>query len=379
MPKGCIELAASLLLVAPLAAQSPAIRALTTPERFAEPFEAVLSLRELPNGKVLLVDDGPKLLYLVDFRNGQHTPIGRRGRGPGEYQFPTELVPYLGDTTLLVDRMSRRLLPISADGKPGRVVSLPESAADFTSVRGADLRGGVFLQAELYGVSGQGEDVFQAPDSAAILRWDRSSDRIDTIARIKLPSTSTKVRSTGSGLAVSMLRQPYAGQDEWAVTLDGRVGVVRLTDYHVDWAGDRPAKGAPVIYQPVRVGPAEQAAFMAPIKERRGRSAVANDANSPPQGRRPPAPTVEDFDWPEVKPPFVPRNLFAAPEGVLWVLRSAPASDSVSVYDLFNASGNLSARIALPKGRRLVGLGKGVAYATRTDEDGLQWLERYKR
>ena len=125
--------------------------------------------------------------------------------------------------------------------------------------------------------------------------------------------------------------------------------------------------------------PAEKEAFMARSRDTRNRFSVttggAGRANAPQPRQR----TEEDFDWPDVKPPFVPRTVYAAPEGDLWVQRSTPARDSVPVYDVFNASGNLAARIALPKGRRLVGLGKGVAYATRTDDDGLQWLERYKR
>jgi hypothetical protein len=35
--------------------------------------------------------------------------------------------------------------------------------------------------------------------------------------------------------------------------------------------------------------------------------------------------------------------------------------------------------VVLPADTRLVGFGKGVAYLVRTDEDGLEWLGRYRR
>jgi hypothetical protein len=68
-----------------------------------------------------------------------------------------------------------------------------------------------------------------------------------------------------------------------------------------------------------------------------------------------------------------------APEGQLWLQRSNPTQDSTAVYDVFDTTGRQAAQVTLPRGRRLVGLGQGTLYATRTDADGLQWLERYRR
>lgn len=368
-------LMAALLLNAPLRAQDPPVRALTDGDSFRESFDLVHAVRELPGGKVLLVDHGPRLLYLLDFTSGTHRTIGGKGQGPGEYQFPTELVMAQGDTTLLLDRMTRRLLTVDPEGKVGPVVRLPEHSADVTLVRG-DRRGRLYLQAEVFSTTGKVEDDFQRPDSASIMRWDRGSNRLETVARIKLPETRKKVGTSGASRTLTLQAPPFAAQDDWGVTPDGRVGVVRFEPYQVEWWGERPMKGSPVRYTPVRVGAAEREEFMRPIRERKQRSAMGSSKRP---AAPPPAPTLDEFDWPEMKPAFVSRSSLVSPEGELWVLRSAPARDSVPVYDLFNASGNLTARVSLPKGRRLVGIGAGVAYAIRTDDDGLQWLERYQR
>jgi hypothetical protein len=364
----------------PLAAQAPVTRALTNPEEYAESFDLVGSFRELPNGKLLVVDNGPKALLLVDFQKGEHTQIGRNGQGPGEYQFPGALIPYLGDTTLLVDRASRRMLPITPDGKMGKVVTFPDAIQGFSDPRGADAKGRIFFQASPFNfTAGTNSGPLTMPDSSAIVRWDRATNKADTLGKVKLASTKINTSNTGTTRSMTIMQQPYSGQDEWSVTRDGRVGVVRIGDYHVDWMGDRPASGSPVKYTPVKVGAAEKNAFMANMKDTRGRFAVTSGGAGAANAPRPPEPKAEDFDWPEVKPPFMPRNIYTSPEGELWVQRSRAASDSTPVYDVFNPSGNLAARISLPKGRALVGLGTGTAYATRTDEDGLQWLERYKR
>jgi hypothetical protein len=371
--------ALTIALATPLLAQAPATRALANPEEYGESFDLLTSLRELPNGKLLVVDGGPKALLHVDFTAGTHTQIGRNGQGPGEYQFPGELIPFLGDSTILVDRASRRMIPVSMDGKMGKVIPYPEHVPGFSEVRGSDPKGRLYIQASAFNLGPGTRGSIDMPDSTTIVRWDRGS-KVDTIGRVRLPSTKVNQSGTSNQRSIMIMQQPYAGQDDWAVTRDGRVGIVRLTDYHVEWAGDRPAKGAPVKWDPVKVGAAEKEAFMARTRDTRGRFSVsvggASRATPPSQPREA---KEEDFNWPETKPPFVPRNVFTSPEGELWVQRSTAAKDSVPVYDVFNATGNLAARVSLPKGRRLVGLGNGTAYATRTDEDGLQWLERYKR
>lgn len=369
----------TVVLATPLLAQAPASRTLSNPEEYAESFDLVGTVRELPNGKLLLVDGGPKSLLLVDFKGGTQTQIGRNGQGPGEYQFPGELIPYLGDTTLLVDRMSRRLLPVTPDGKLGNVIPFPENLPGLSEVKGADGKGRLFFQASPFNFGPNSSGSMNMPDSSAVVRWDRGS-KVDTIGKVRLPPTKINTSGGSNSRSIMIMQQPYAGQDEWVVTREGRVGVVRIGDYHLDWLVERPAKGAPVKWDPVKVGPAEKEAFMARSRDTRGRFTVNSGGRS--GGAPPPQPRQmeeKDFDWPEVKPPFVPRNVYAAPEGEVWVQRSAPARDSTPVYDVFNASGNLASRVSLPKGRRLVGLGVGSAYAVRTDEDGLQWLEKYKR
>lgn len=370
----------TLLLASPLVAQAPITRKLLTrPEaEFAESFDQILSLRELPGGRVLVTDLGPRTVVLANFTSGTVTTVGRNGQGPGEYQQPGDLIPARGDTTLVVDRASRRFLLIRPDGTMGATVPFPEELLGFPEPRGMDSQGRVYFQSSAFG--GPGAETQELPESVAVVRWQRGSAQLDTIATVKIPSLKMQVTGSANARAVMMRPQPYAPQDEWRVANDGRVGVGRVGDYHVEWlGGGAPVVGPVVPYQPVKVNAADRDAFLSGMRNSRNRITVNVGGGGRDRDVTPPAVEEEDFDWPVAKPPFVGRASFMAPEGQLWLQRSNPTQDSTAVYDVFDTAGRQAAQVTLPRGRRLVGLGQGTLYATRTDADGLQWLERYRR
>ena len=84
------------------------------------------------------------------------------------------------------------------------------------------------------------------------------------------------------------------------------------------------------------------------------------------------------LEWPAAKPPFVENGVWVTPEGEMWVERSVPAG-SPRIMDVFDTAGVLKSQVVLPAGRRVTGFGPGVVYLRQADDDGLLWLERYKR
>jgi hypothetical protein len=71
-------------------------------------------------------------------------------------------------------------------------------------------------------------------------------------------------------------------------------------------------------------------------------------------------------------------GVFARPNGDVWVLRSRKAGDAIPVYDVFDTTGKMIARVAFPAKTRLVGFGNGTIYAARSDDDDLEYLQRYR-
>ncbi len=49
-----------------------------------------------------------------------------------------------------------------------------------------------------------------------------------------------------------------------------------------------------------------------------------------------------------------------------------------TLYDIFDGEGNKTGEVAFSPNSRIIGFGDGTAYVVRTDEFGLQWLERYR-
>lgn len=62
-----------------------------TPAELSEGFTEVTAIRELNDGRVLILDRGEGTLLLGDFRDGTIRQVGRRGCGPGEYEAPMQL------------------------------------------------------------------------------------------------------------------------------------------------------------------------------------------------------------------------------------------------------------------------------------------------
>jgi hypothetical protein len=104
-----------------------------------------------------------------------------------------------------------------------------------------------------------------------------------------------------------------------------------------------------------------------------------------PGGRNAPAPRVapqdaSEIEWPETLPPFSGNDAVQmTPEGQVWVQRVKSANDKTPSYDVFDGTGKLVGAVTLRPKSRVAGFGKGTVYVVRTDDDDLQYLERYRR
>ncbi len=92
-----------------------------------------------------------------------------------------------------------------------------------------------------------------------------------------------------------------------------------------------------------------------------------------------PRPDIDEVEFPDVMPPFGRSAVRVTGDGEVWVRRQQPSSASTVLYDVFDGDGELARRVAFTGRRSVVGFGDGVVYVTATDEDDLQWLERYPR
>ena len=332
-------------------------------------------VRELSNGKVLVSDPMERTVQLVDLAAGTSVKVGREGQGPGEYAFPGDLLPLAGDTTLLVDRMSRRFLTILPNGKTGESLAYPADLGVGVDARYVDGAGRIYFQGSAIPDRGRLEGNLALADSVPLFRWDRRS-RIDTVAFLKLPAMTLNTSGNASAGRVMVMRpQPFTPEDAWTVARDGRLAIARVSDFHIEWYSPAKQKtaGPANRFERLRVNEADKEA-----QRRAMRNPRVFVSGGPGGGRAAPPPVdLPEPEYPEFKPPFPSRSAWVAPDGNMWLLRSRLGGDPVPTLDVFDGRGTLVGKVTIPKDRRIVGFGANSVYMAKTDSDDLQWLERY--
>lgn len=373
-----------------LAAQQPTPLGRPVAE-FEEPFSRVSGLRELADGRVIVSDQRDKVVQLIDMARQTGRRIGREGSGPGEYAMPTALFAMPNDQTLLVDLLNRRFLMIRPDGTPGETMAPPSITPPAGGGGGpAAMIGGLVNPR---GVDGQGRLYFQdmgirsgqaSPDSVLILRWTPGQSGVDTAAWVKGPPTTMTTTPAGAGGGGGGMRFTmgtslvWAPQEAWAVAGNGRVARVQPDPYRVVWydASRRGTAGPTVPYTPIRVTDADKRAYL------------EQQAANPPTmivmggggGSSVQRPQMPEPTFAEIKPAFNGNTaVLASPDGDVWVLRTRSANDHTPVYDVFDSSGRLVRKVSLARGSRVVGFGRHSVYVVRTDEDDLEYLQRFAR
>ena len=407
----------SLLLLVPAfavtaAAQQVPTKTLARPAaEYAEPFSQLNSARELKDGRLIVSDLRDKTLQLIDLTAGRTTPIGREGSGPTEWGLPTRVLAMPGDSTYVVDLLNSRFLVVAPDGRAVKTFSPAAEEAMQTVTRGGaggDARGGAGGPIRMMGLGGgllgarwtdsRGRMYFtgmpiafgpdgqpQQVDSVPILRQSPGAASHDTVAYVKVAAGSASVSGGRNNMQFRIGGgRPFENGDDWTVFPDGRVAIARVTGYRVDIVqpNGQVVRGTPVRYTPVRVTEADKQQWRDAQRNRTMISMTADErgGGAPQRSVQTGASSGavdEPAEWPEVKSPFATGSVWAAPSGETWVVRSRAANDRVPVADVFDVRGRLVGRVVMPAGIRVVGLGARGVYAVRTDEDDLQYLQRY--
>jgi hypothetical protein len=354
---------------------------------YPEALGMVQTVRPLPDGRALVADPLGQVLVAIDMDAGTADTIGRRGAGPGEYDQPDAVFPLPGDSTLLVDLGNGRLSVLGPDLEHGSTMPLAfgdPQRGDMTFIlpRGTDQRGRLYFQG--MGIRMGGPGLVEFPDSAAIMRFDRPTNTIDTLGMILLRRREAFTTGTGPRQQVEVAEYALSPEDAWHVSPTGRVAAARTDGYYVEWIeddGSHPGPNVPYTGVPVRRADQDEWIndFYAMSMSLQVR--VVNNVRTTSFSRGGPGsddrPGPEGFEWPDTKPPFIANGLRVSPSGEAWVQRSIPAGSDV-VYDVFDADGNRTEQVIFLPERRVVGFAGEFLYVVRKDEFDLFWLERYR-
>jgi len=368
------------------AAPSAAAGSLGAPTAvFPDDFGTIQTVRELSDGRLLVADPLANALYEVDMEAGQRTVIGAEGSGPAEYRQPDAVWALPGDSTLLVDLGNGRLTVLDPDFRFGRTSPIamgeprPGSSLVVALPQGVDAQGRVYARGLFGGIGGA------LPDSGQIQRIDRGSAAVDTVASVKLQDR-TQTTSGGAGNRNVMIQPiPLSPEDAWGVASDGSVVVARSDDYHVDWIAPDGSvtRGPSAPYEVVAIGTAEKEEYVAAAGRTGGGIGISVSVDNGAmqmsfarggQGGGPRE--IDQYQWPDVKPPFYNGRIEIDPRGRAWVRRHVEAGEAAT-YDLFDRTGARVGTVTLPDDRSVVGFGEGAVYVVAYDEFDLNYLERY--
>jgi hypothetical protein len=351
---------------------------------------------------------------------------------------PATLLAYHGDSALFITPGALSMEVLSPSGAVARVMAMPPSSGGMPALIGSifgtpgfDARGRLVYFAPFRMIApprSPGGELprLEPPDSAFVVRFDFASRTLDTAATIRIPKTSMTVSRDDQGrFRLSMMAFPPRTVDDWAVTSDGALAVVRGQDYHVDWLSpDGTWMSTPRIpYAWERLSDEQKTALIdstaramqtlmdsLPARMQRATGGAAGPVTASGQAGRGAAgrsegpgaiiitaprgpggpggpgvpssttimPTVvkaDVADVPDYRPPFGQGAVRADRDGNLWI-RTNNWVDGRPVYDVVNRRGEIADRVQLPPFRTIAGFGPGVVYMGVQDSTGVTHLER---
>ena len=294
------------------------------------------------NGTVYVSDGEENKLWVFDARGRSVRGIGRRGQGPGEFQTPTGIA--IGPDNMLYVRDQNNVTRFAVDAQTGRLTRYESrfnggALNDWTSTLASrfDERGRLFYP-----------NFNQGGLTTRMGQWwifSPAGVRVDSISVPFIEGTPpawASVRPSGRMLR-GMNHVPFAGLPAWDATPRGTVVYTSGREYlirEVDRTG-RTIREITRDDSPLRIPAPERRDSLQALRARR--DSVSGVPRTQVVG-------VPEEVWalqlPQTYPPI--RNIFAAPDGLLWVRRWVPNGHARTVFDVFEADGRFKTVVDLP-------------------------------
>jgi hypothetical protein len=363
-------------------------------------FGAILGVRELSDGRVLVNDAGRRQLEIFDASLATPTVVfdSTAGASNSYGARPGQIVRYLADSTIISRGFGEPKLMLDPLGRVARAIALPDYndgvtpfPTPFVAPQAADPQGRLYTRGA---TSVRGENgVGVSADSVLILRADLDTRRVDAVGT----------------LHTSVLKN-RSDEDSWAVLSDGTLAFARGRDYHVDWVlpngTTKSTDKLPFDWRRLTDDEKQKLADSAKvvwdslmtIRNRRvntpARGEPGADGTTPGRGRSSggvdpsgQAGSIQRMisvplsEIPDYYPPIHRNAVTPDLDGNLWVLTTTTAQSQHGelVYDVLNPARGLYQRVRMPIGRSIAGFGRGgVVYLQSGDRATGFTLERVK-
>jgi len=205
-----------------------------------------------------------------------------------------------------------------------------------------------------------------------VIRTDSPSKQGDSLAIVNFRGVSPLPFPSRPGPG-----PPFTTHELWKAGSDGRVIILHAQPYRVTLVQpDRSViEGPPLPAEPVRVSKEHREQYM---DERLApRVGIYRFFGQTSYVYRPKRDEIEEPNFPEYLPAFLPNSLWIASDGMVWVQRTT-AFGASPAFDVIDRSGRLAMRVHLPVVTRLVGFGNEMVFLVRLTDQETEMLERYR-
>ena len=395
--------------------------------RSARAFHSISEVRALLNGDVFVLDALDARVTLLD--SGLDVVRVVASVNPAEpaanLAAVAGMLPWAGDTTVLVSADGPRLMLVDADGRIGRSVRTPSSVPPLCLVgnrsRAVPSRRAATVvcmappetsRRDSVAHLGVNVPLHNIADSVALVRVDLSSGGLDVVAHLRSPKTRDEfVANERCDYFITPLINPVPIVDDWAVTDSGSVVVVRsngtlewfdaregtLSSTHPEFAARSVSTQSRDYYAKSfrRVLADARRAATRPPAEAGSTRAAATCTLRPKSINMVRIDLAEDpvrlaaivspielplaflpvSELPDSVPGFESGDMRIDHSGLVWI-RLHTATDSTSVYEVLDKGGRLVSRVAVGMGRRVLGFGSGdLVYLAERGLDGVHLEE----
>jgi hypothetical protein len=387
------------------------LRAQETPERTlgeptvigAEPFRNIASVRELSDGRLLVVERGPldaltrgmmsafvargarggrggrggrgagpdsasprpepphARVLVFDAKLQGATPVGEEGTAPGDYQQPQTLIRDAADTTLLLDLGRGDLAVIDPNARIVGTKPVPGGGAALLGIGGIaiDHAGRLLFESreQVTRNTPRGMESGFA-DSTAITAFDFRTEATIPVAHVRVAGTTALMEADSSApgrMKMHAKMVPFPVIDDWVMMPDGTLAIIRGSDLHIDWIAPngKMRSTRPIAYARQEVSDSDKALF---------RHRIGLTDSMPMLFGRLSITEAEPDSFPHFKPPFSTRDAKAALDGTIWIPSKIISPAAPAGYAIIGPDGRVREIVHFAKGQRLLGFGKGVAY-----------------
>ncbi len=367
----------------------PVLKLKPAAARLPDDFSAIISVRELTDGRVLIADAIENKVVVADFATGTAAQVGHNGAGPGEYQVPGQLIPIGNDSTIMVEPRAGRWhlfhgAKLASTMPPDHpAVVLMQRFATGADGRGYAIRHVAFAADERAAPS------TVAPESSWVMRVHRGTAKADTLGRVKnakrVINTTTNAR--GEVTMMTMLTPPFAIGDETALFEDGWLAIVRSEPYRVDWRSPdgRVTRGPVLPWPKVKITERDVTEYY----RARARASATVDAARAAETLRGQVELAMKM-IPDVLPPIATQGptvqggpnvrqpgLIVLGDGRLLIRHPETPDHPTARYDVVDRRGVQVGAIALGKAEWITAVSRKWAYIVSMDDDGLQYLSRH--